>query len=53
MAAQYGHMAVVKLLVERGADRSITDDLYQSTAESGAAYFGRNEVRDYLHSLGV
>jgi ankyrin repeat protein len=53
MAAQNGHMPVVKLLVERGADRSLKDDLYQSTAEGGAAYFGRNEVRDYLRSLGV
>ncbi len=53
MAAQSGHLPVVNLLVERGADRSIQDDLYQSTAEGGAAYFGRNEVRDYLRSLGV
>jgi ankyrin repeat protein len=53
MAAQNGHMPVVKLLVERGADRSIKDDLYQSTAEGGATYFGQNEVRDYLRSLGV
>jgi ankyrin repeat protein len=51
MAAQNGHMPVVKLLVERGADRSIEDDLYQSTPESAAGYFGRNEVRDYLRSL--
>ena len=47
MAAQSGHMPAIKLLVERGADRSITDDLYQSTAESAAAYFGQIEVRDY------
>jgi ankyrin repeat protein len=53
MAAQCGHMPVVHLLVERGADRSIKDDLYQSTAESAAAYFGKNEVRDYLGSLGA
>ncbi len=52
MAAQYGHMPVSKLLVERGADRSIKDDLYRSTAEGGAAYFGQTEVRDYLRSLG-
>jgi ankyrin repeat protein len=38
MAAQYGQMVVVKLLVERGADRSIKDDLYHSTAERGAEY---------------
>ncbi|MDX1981229.1 MAG: ankyrin repeat domain-containing protein [Bryobacteraceae bacterium] len=52
MAAQYGHMPVVRLLVERGADRSIKDDLYQSTAEGGANHFGQNEVRDYLKALG-
>ncbi len=51
MAAQYGHMGVVRLLVERGADRSIRDDLYQSTAEGGANFFGQTEVRDYLRSL--
>jgi hypothetical protein len=48
MAAQNGHMAVVKLLVERGADRTIKEDLYQSTAQGAAAYFGNNEVRDCL-----
>jgi ankyrin repeat protein len=53
MSAQSGNMSVVKLLVERGADRSIKDDLYQSTAAGGAAYFGKNEVRDYLCSLDV
>jgi ankyrin repeat protein len=53
MAAQNGHLQVVKLLVERGANRSIKEDLYRSTAESAAVYFGRNEVRDYLRSLGA
>ena len=48
LAAQNGHMAMVKLLVERGADRSIKDDLYQATAEGGAAYFGQAEVREFL-----
>jgi ankyrin repeat protein len=51
MAAQSGLMPMVKLLVERGADRSIKDDLYHSTAEGGAQYFGQTEVRDYLRSL--
>ncbi len=51
MAAQYGHLAMVKLLVERGADLSIKDDLYQATAEGGAAHFGQTEVRAYLRSL--
>ena len=53
IAAQNGHMPVVKLLLERGADRSIKDDLYHATAESAAAYFGQAEVRDYLRSLEV
>lgn len=53
IAAQYGHMPTVKLLVERGADRSVQDDLYHSTPEWGATYFGQVGVRDYLRSLGV
>ena len=44
---------MVKLLVERGADRSVKDDLYHATAEGGAAYFGQVEVRDFLRSLGA
>jgi ankyrin repeat protein len=52
MAAQSGHLPVVKLLIERGADRTIQEDLYHSTAEGAAAHFGQNEVRDYLRSLG-
>ena len=52
IAAQNGHMPMVKFLVERGADRSVEDDLYHATAERGAEYFGQVEVRDYLRSLG-
>ena len=51
LAAQYGHMPVVKLLVERGADRSTKDDLYKATAEGRAGFFGQKEVRDYLASV--
>jgi ankyrin repeat protein len=51
MAAQYGHLAVIKLLVERGADRTIKEDLYDSTPRGAAAYFGQDEVREYLASL--
>ena len=51
MAAQSGHMPMVKFLVERGADRSLKDDLYHGTAEGGADYFGQVEVRDFLRSL--
>ena len=51
LAAQYGHLAMVRLLLEHGADRSIREDLYQSTAEGAANFFGQHEVRDYLKSL--
>jgi ankyrin repeat protein len=51
LAAQYGHMPMVRLLVERGADPSITDDLYHSTAEGGAAYFRQAAVQEYLRSI--
>jgi len=51
MAAQSGHMPVIRLLIERGADRSIKDDLYHATAEGGANHFGHIEARDYLRSL--
>ena len=51
IAAQYGHMPMVKLLIKRGADRSVKDDLYHATPEGGAQYFGQVEVRDYLRSL--
>ena len=51
IAAQSGHMAMVKLLIARGADPSVQDDLYHSTPEGGANYFGQLEVRDYLRAL--
>jgi len=50
LAAQYGHMPMVKLLVERGADRLIKEDLYHATPENAAAHFGQLDVRDYLRS---
>jgi ankyrin repeat protein len=53
MAAQNGHMSIIKLLVERGADRSLRDDLYNGTAEGAAGYFGQVEVRDFLRLLGA
>ncbi len=51
LAAQYGQMPVVRLLVERGADRSVKDDLYKATAEGSAGFFGQKDVRDYLASV--
>lgn len=53
LAAQYGHLAVVRLLISRGADRSLRDDLHRATAEGAASYFGQSEVRDYLRALGT
>ena len=50
LAAQNGHLPVVKLLVQRGADLTVKDDLYHSTAVGAAEYFGQNAVRDYLCS---
>jgi ankyrin repeat protein len=51
MAAQNGHLSMVKMLIERGADLTIRDDLYGGTAEGAADFFGQTEVRDYLRSL--
>jgi ankyrin repeat protein len=50
MAAQYGCMPVVKLLVERGADLTPKDDLYHSTPIGAAEHFGQDAVRDYLRA---
>ena len=51
LAAQSGHLAMVKLLVKRGADLSIKDDLYNATPVGSAEYFGQTEVRDYFRSI--
>ncbi|HTR39920.1 MAG TPA: ankyrin repeat domain-containing protein [Bryobacteraceae bacterium] len=51
MAAQNGHLAMVKLLIQRGANPKIKDDLYSGNAEGAANYFGQIAVRDYLRSL--
>ncbi|MEI9813157.1 MAG: ankyrin repeat domain-containing protein [Acidobacteriota bacterium] len=51
LAAQYGHLDIVKLLIQRGADPSIEDDLYHANAAGGAEYFKQQAVLDYLRSL--
>ena len=51
MAAQNGHLSMVKLLIARGADPSIKDDLYHGDAAGAASFFGQTAVRDYLHAL--
>ena len=51
MASQNGHLAMVQLLVQRGADPAIRDDLYHGDAEGAASHFGQIAVRDYLRTL--
>lgn len=51
IAAQGGHMPMVKLLMERGADLAIEDDLYGGNALGHANHFGQTEVRDYLRAV--
>ena len=52
MACQNGHLAMVRFLIERGADPALKDDLFDSDAAGAARYFGQQEVCDYLRSLG-
>ena len=51
IASQYGHLPMVRLLIENGADPAIQDDLYHGNAERAASHFGQTAVRDYLRSL--
>jgi hypothetical protein len=39
------------LLLKKGADPKIKDDLYHADAKSAANYFGQAVVRDYLASI--
>jgi len=41
-----------QLLIQRGADWKIKNDLYYGDAEGASNHFGRIAVRDYLRSLG-
>jgi ankyrin repeat protein len=51
MASQCGHLEMVKLLLRKGADLKIKDDLYGGDAEGAANFFGQIAVRDYLRSV--
>jgi ankyrin repeat protein len=50
MASQNGHLSMVQLLIRRGADPNIRDDLHHGDAEGWANHFGQIAVRDYLRS---
>jgi ankyrin repeat protein len=52
LASQKGHVSMVRLLIERGADPSITDDLHHGNAQGHANFYGQIVVGDYLRSLG-
>lgn len=52
IAAQNGDMPMARLLVERGAERSIKDALYDGTPEDWADHFGQDSVRDFLQPQG-
>jgi ankyrin repeat protein len=49
-AAQTGRLDVVRILIERGADPSIRDALYNATASGWAEHHGHAEARDYLEA---
>jgi ankyrin repeat protein len=51
MASQNGHLSMARLLVQKGANPKIKDDLYHGDAESHANHFGQTVVRDYLRSI--
>src|SRR5262245_22528439 len=52
-AAYHGHLGVVKLLVERGANLDAVEVDGWWTALDLAEYAGRDEVATYLRSVGV
>jgi len=50
-AAESGRTDLVKLLIARGADPGIRDDLYHSTPMGWAEHSGHVDVKEYLQQL--
>ncbi|MGH7525806.1 MAG: ankyrin repeat domain-containing protein, partial [Gemmatimonadales bacterium] len=51
LSAQQNHLEMARLLVERGADPTIEDELHHGTPSSWAAHFGAAGVVAYLEGL--
>ncbi len=51
LATQYGHLPMVKLLVARGADLTLRDDLYHATPVDGARYFGQTAIAEFFRTI--
>jgi ankyrin repeat protein len=49
-AARRGNMAVIRLLVEHGADPDIRDSGYDATPGGWAEHFGMSEAEAYLRA---
>ncbi len=52
LAAQGGDLAMARLLVERGADTRIEDDLFHATPGGWAQHFGHADVAAFLSTAG-
>lgn len=48
-----GHLAVVKLLIERGARLDVKDTIHQATPMGWAKYCNQPDIADYLRTLGA
>lgn len=53
LAAQYGSLKCLRLLLEKGADPYLTDDLYNSTASGWAKHEGMESSISVLFEFGV
>ena len=52
-AALRGHMTIIKLLVELGADPTIADTEFDSTPSGWADHAGHADAAEYLEQLAV